>query len=301
MVGGPFATAITNLLIDTWQQLGRPRELDFVDIGAGDGDLLLAVNHLWHRWQTLHSVGGGVELNLVGIDLRPRPAHLPAEIRWLRADARAAAPAEVRGVICAVEVLDDVPCLSVVDGGQQARDWLVNWHSPAESLTGLAGYPRDQFAQQLRDRLVAGRLVLIDYFTDGAVTGPTAFLNGRERTASPDLPGNLTAPVYAASVIAALKGEPSVAESPLRSDDSRSDQLSLVPQSDALHRWVRNGPYGGPTYRQDPLPQRLRWASQWRELVDSPGLGDHGWIVVNQRLDHLAVVQPTDWVGCRHE
>src|SRR6476661_3789844 len=89
-----------------------------VDIGAGRGELLAA----------LHDLDPG--LDLLGVEVAPRPDGLPGGIAWT-----SALPESVEGVVIANEWLDDVPCHVVeVDARGELRVVHVDPATGAEDL-----------------------------------------------------------------------------------------------------------------------------------------------------------------------
>ena len=96
------------------------------DIGAGDGDLL-------H-----HISASAPDLDLVGVDIRGRPASLPAAVGWQQDF-----PAAYDGLVLANELLDNVPCDVVeLDPDGRVRGVEVNRETGAERLGADA--PADQ-------------------------------------------------------------------------------------------------------------------------------------------------------------
>jgi SAM-dependent MidA family methyltransferase len=171
MVADQVARAIADRLERAW-----PSPVDVFDIGAGDGSLVRALaartNH------TLH-----------GVDVRPRPAHLSAQIEWHRE-----LPTCDRAVIICHEFLDDVPCEIVEvdedghprlvvlddDGAQflgpsltdpsagPDREWLLRWMQrwwPTKRPFSRVdiGLQRDLTWQHLLTRIQHGQAFAIDY------------------------------------------------------------------------------------------------------------------------------------------
>ncbi|MDA0636953.1 SAM-dependent methyltransferase [Nonomuraea sp. MCN248] len=193
-----FAEAVLALLREVDAELGRPGELDLVDVGAGEGVL---VGHV------LGMAGDELRarLRVTAVDLSPRPESLPGEIGW-----SARIPSGIRGLVIANEWLDNVP----VDVAEQTADgprlvmvhtgtgeerlgdeppeadqaWLKRWW-PLSCVGSRAeiGRTRDAAWAAVLNRLDRGRAVAIDYahpvdnrprrgtltgYRDGAVVSP---------------------------------------------------------------------------------------------------------------------------------
>lgn len=119
--GGALAGLVLSLLTRL------PEVRSVIDVGAGAGELLSRLAA--HR----------ADLHLAGIDLRPRPAHLPDQISWVtdrwdvRRDGWALGPAEDRlgsiaapVLVLASEWLDDLPCRIGVSGAAGWSELLVD-------------------------------------------------------------------------------------------------------------------------------------------------------------------------------
>lgn len=141
-----------------------------VDVGAGRGELLAYLHALDPR------------LDLVAVELRERPAGVPAAIQW-----RQDLPAAVDGLLLANEVVDNIPCDVVeVDGrlvprivevelttgrerlGEPAsaeiRDWLDRWwplRRPGERAE--IGLAREAWWIDVVGRMRTGACLSIDY------------------------------------------------------------------------------------------------------------------------------------------
>ncbi|WP_432054473.1 SAM-dependent methyltransferase [Streptomyces sp. bgisy022] len=143
-----FARAVARLLCRVDEALGRPGVLDFVDLGAGRGELVTGV---------LAALPAGVadRTRAHAIEIAARPAGLDERIVW-----RAEPPPGITGLLFANEWLDNVPLdVAEVDGdgvprlvlvaedgterlgppvtGAQAR-WLARWW-PLGHSAGPAG------------------------------------------------------------------------------------------------------------------------------------------------------------------
>jgi hypothetical protein len=196
-----------------------------VDVGAGRGDLLRALAEL------------RPELRLGGIDLRPRPEGLPADIRWavdlwdVRYSAWTTGQAETLlhtwgpVMIVCCEWLDDLPCrvvrreadgwreIVVDDSGEQRAgprladadlDWADRWWSTGQRAE--IGLTRDRawstLAAVVRQR--GGCAALIDYGHHRSERPPNgsfaAYRDGRSVEPVPSAEMNLTAHLSVDSV-----------------------------------------------------------------------------------------------------
>lgn len=126
-VGAVLGAALAHVLLEVDDDLGHPDPLDLLDVGTGGGELLVAV---------LAAVPAAVgsRLRITAIDVRRRPVGLDPRIRWIQGWAPDAVPRQVRGLLVAHELLDDVPCDVVeVDSSGLPRLVLVDF-SGVESL-----------------------------------------------------------------------------------------------------------------------------------------------------------------------
>lgn len=103
-----FATAITRLLLETDEALGRPPELALIDVGAGRGELLEAVHaQLATELDVIKRPDVINRLRLIAVELADRPDNRTSAIEW-RNDLPD--PGSVTGLLVANEWLDNVPC-----------------------------------------------------------------------------------------------------------------------------------------------------------------------------------------------
>jgi SAM-dependent MidA family methyltransferase len=173
--GGPGA-----VLADALARLAVARGLrQVVDIGAGRGELLTQMAAL------------DTTVDLVGVDVVPRPADLADRIGWIRSPGGADLPADLGSLtdtlLLAHEWLDVVPCpVAEVDTDGVLRVVLVDWATGHEALgEPLAGadlqwatqwWPtrspgdrvevgraRDDAWAHLTGRLRSGLAVAVDY------------------------------------------------------------------------------------------------------------------------------------------
>ncbi|MFD8392230.1 SAM-dependent methyltransferase [Streptomyces sp. NPDC059680] len=217
-----FAQAVARLLCRVDEALGRPAALDFVDMGAGRGELITGV---------LSALPAGVaaRARAYAVELADRPAGLDERITWLDTP-----PAIVTGLLFANEWLDNVPVdvaevdpagvprlVLVADDGTErlgepvtgeAADWLARWWPlPAEEgLRAEIGLPRDLAWASAVDRVVRGLAVAVDYAHTVDTRPPfgtlTGFREGRETAPVPDGSCDITAHVAldaCAAVVAA--------------------------------------------------------------------------------------------------
>ncbi|RKN43218.1 SAM-dependent methyltransferase [Streptomyces hoynatensis] len=206
-----FAEAVAELLTRVDAALGRPPRLDFVDLGAGRGELVAGV---------LAALPAGVAARLrpCAVERAPRPAGLDERIAW-----RAAPPAGAVGLLFANEWLDNVPLdVAEVDSRGTARyvrvaadgaeslgepvsgadlDWLRRWWPlPAEpGLRAELGGPREAAWAGAVARVSRGLAVAVDYGHTRGERPPfgtlTGYREGRQVRPVPDGSCDLTAHV----------------------------------------------------------------------------------------------------------
>jgi SAM-dependent MidA family methyltransferase len=266
MVSSGFAAAVATL--------ARDRDLTTVyDIGAGSGELLA----------TLHRIDP--RLQLVGVELRPRPRELPEPVCWLDQ-----LPAALEGLVVANEWLDTVPAHlverddrgvtrivlvedgteslgpSLTDTDAAAGTWLETWWPLTEpGQRAVIGLPRDDAARDLARRMTGGTLLLIDYGHDRRdrpfLGGIRCYREGRQVQVALDGSADVTAPVAVDSVAQAVAGH-------------------RLTQAEALSRLGVTVPTGGSL---DDLAR----AGRVRELLDPSGLGGYTWIVTGSGTSPL--------------
>jgi SAM-dependent MidA family methyltransferase len=274
-----FAGAVLRLLTRADAALGHPDPIDLVDVGAGRGELLVALSGLVPA-----ELAG--RLRLTGVELAPRPADLPAGIRWV-----AEVPRHT-GLLFANEWLDNVPVdVAELDGGGVPRLVLVEPATGAEALgepidgadaAWLArwwplrtpgdraelGRPRDLAWAGAVGALERGLAVAVDYGhlaadrpAGGTLTGYAA---GRQVPPVPDGSCDLTAHVAMDAVAAEAAG-------PTLLTDQRTALRAL-------------GVLGGRPPRElastDPpgYLRALASAGEAGELLDPAGLGGFHWL-----------------------
>ncbi|CUW30200.1 MULTISPECIES: SAM-dependent methyltransferase [Streptomyces] len=206
-----FARAVAGLLCRVDAALGRPAALDFVDMGAGRGELAGGV---------LAALPADVaaRTRVYAVEIAGRPAGLDERITWL-----SELPDAVTGLLFANEWLDNVPVdvvevdsagvprlvLVAEDGSERlgepvtgaVADWLARWWPlPAEEgLRAEIGLPRDRAWAAAVDRVVRGLAVAVDYAHTVDTRPPfgtlTGFREGRETAPVPDGTCDITAHV----------------------------------------------------------------------------------------------------------
>ncbi|MGH8969666.1 MAG: SAM-dependent methyltransferase [Actinomycetes bacterium] len=279
-----FRTSVhaTPLFAEAVLALARATELGtVVDVGAGRGELLLALDRL------------DPALRLVGVEVADRPPGLPPRLEWC------AEPPPVSGaLLLANEWLDDVPVdvavatddgprLVLVDpgtgsesvGGELTPDdraWLARWWPLDDAEPGARaeiGLPRDAAWAGAVGSLTHGLAVAVDYAHDrhtrpaaGSLAG---YRGGRQVRPVPD--GSCDVTCHVALDACAAGGARAGATATLLTDQRTAlTALGLstgLPDRGLAHR--------APT---DYLAGLAR-ASQAGELVARGGLGDFGWLV----------------------
>ncbi len=302
---GAMAEVVVRLLAGIDDALGRPDRLSLVDVGAGDGQLLAAVAaHPFARRGGPR--GWSSRLDLVGVDVRDRPAGLTTHAGWVRGRAPLAVPGGVVGLVWAHELLDDVPCAVVaasddhevhavlVDesgderlGGPPGQDelgWLARWwplDAAAPGDRAEVGLARDDVWSGLCARLAAGAAVAVDYshtrahraarrWPRGTLVG---YARGRAVAPVPDGSCNLTAHV-ALDACAASGAQP-------------GDEVVLTTQAAAVARFVRGRADQHARPSTGTGLDRLRavaLASSLAALRDPVGPGAFGWLELRRGL-----------------
>lgn len=276
-----FAAAVAELARRVAVALGRPAELDLVDVGAGRGELLTGV---------LAAYEGPGRLRAYAVEVGPRPEGLDERITWL-----AEPPQGVRGLLFANEWLDNVPVevaetdergvpryvevaadgteeLGADVGGADA-EWLRRWWPLAGLPPGSraeVGGPRDAAWSAAVTTLTAGLALTADYAHTRANRPPygtlTAFRDGHEVSAVPDGSCDVTAHVALDAVAAAPAGD---------------GVPQLLSQREALRGLGLDGSRPPLALASmDPVGylRRLAVAGQAAELLDPAGLGGFTWL-----------------------
>ncbi|MGA5729454.1 SAM-dependent methyltransferase [Streptomyces seoulensis] len=278
-----FAAAVARLLCRVDAALGRPEVLDFVDLGAGRGELAQGV---------LAALPAGVaaRTRAYAVEVADRPEGLDGRIAW-----RAEVPEGVTGLLFANEWLDNVPVdvaetdragvprrvLVAPDGTERLgepvtgaeAEWLARWWPLAadEGLRAEIGLPRDQAWAEAVGRLERGLAVAVDYAHTLGTRPPygtlTGFRSGRETAPVPDGTCDITAHVALDACAAA---------------GSAHGTPRLFTQREALRALDITGARPPLTLAgTDPAAyvRALAAAGAAAELIAPGGLGDFGWLL----------------------
>lgn len=276
-----YAEALLRLLVDVDIALNRPARLDVVDVGAGSGELLVAL---------VEAAPARLRARLcpVAVERAARPVTLPWAIGWTDAP-----PRSVSGMIIANEWLDNVP-VEVVEqtaGGPRvllvepatgderpgpvpgAADlaWLDDWW-PLRAVGERAeiGRPRDEAWAQVLGRLGRGLAVGIDYAHQRSARPPfgtmAGYRNGRLVRPVPDGSCDVTAHV-ALDSCAAAGCRAGARDTVLTTQRAALRALGLL--------GLRPPPGADPAGHLAALAR----AGAEGELTDPGGLGGFGWLV----------------------
>jgi SAM-dependent MidA family methyltransferase len=273
-----FAGAVARLLCRVDEALGRPATLDFVDLGAGRGELVTGV---------LAALPAEVaaRVRAYAVELAARPEGLGHGIEWL-----AEPPKGITGLLFANEWLDNVPVevaevdsvgvprlvLVREDGTERLGEppsgaeaaWLARWwpQAPEEGLRAEIGLPRDTAWASAVATLDRGLAVAVDYGHTADTRPPfgtlTGFREGRETAPVPDGSCDLTA--HVALDACALPG------------------AHRLTQRAALHALGLTGarpPLALASTDPTEYVRALASAGEAAELTATGGLGDFGWLV----------------------
>ncbi|MEU8468820.1 SAM-dependent methyltransferase [Streptomyces sp. NPDC029006] len=313
-----FARAVARLLCRVDEALGRPAVLDFVDLGAGRGELVTGV---------LAALPPGVaaRARAYAVEIAGRPAGLDPRVTW-----RHDLPEAVTGLLFANEWLDNVPVdvaevdragvprlvLVAADGSERLgepvtgpdADWLARWWPlPAEEgLRAEIGLPRDRAWAAAVDRVAAGLAVAVDYAHTVRTRPPfgtlTGFREGRGTAPVPDGSCDITAHV-ALDACAAAPGStrpegalPRTAQG----TDGTARELGdprLLTQRTALRALDITGarpPLALASTDPAAYVRALASAGEAAELTAPGGLGDFGWL-----LQPVGIPDPLDPGGPR--
>jgi len=261
-----------------------------VDVGAGRGELLAQL------------AAHDPELELVGLDVVPRPPGLPSAAAWVRSPGGARLPpggalvAACRGaLVVAHEWLDVVPCpvletdrsgvsrvveVDVSTGaerlGAQATaadlDWAARWW-PVETGRVEVGAPRDLAWAMLVRSAPDAVLLAVDYAHTRADRPPggtlAGFRDGRACPPRPDGSCDVTAHV-ALDAVAAAGREAGAVATVLTTQRTALLGLGIDPRRPALEVASRD-----PRGYLDALAR----AGAAAELVDPGGFGGFGWLL----------------------
>lgn len=283
-----FAGAVARLLCRVDEALGSPAALDFVDLGAGRGELVTGV---------LAALPAEVaaRVRAHGVELADRPVGLDPRVEWT-----AEPPNGITGLLFANEWLDNVPVevaevdpagvprlvLVREDGTERLGEpvpgaeaaWLARWWplTPEEGLRAEIGLSRDTAWASAVAAVDQGLAIAVDYAHTRDTRPPfgtlTGFREGRETAPVPDGSCDITAHVAldacasatAASSAGALPG------------------ARLLTQRAALRALGVTGARPPLTLAStDPTAyvRALASAGEAAELTAPGGLGDFGWLV----------------------
>jgi SAM-dependent MidA family methyltransferase len=273
-----FAAAVARLLCLLDEALGRPAELDFVDMAAGRGELAGGV-------LAALPADVAVRTRVHAVEVADRPAGLDARIEW-----RSEPPRGVTGLLFANEWLDDVPVEVVAtdadgvarrvlvrgDGAERlgapaggaGAGWLARWWPlpPEEGRRAEIGLPRDTAWAAAVATLDRGLAVAVDYAHTAAARPPfgtlTGFRDGRETRPVPDGSCDITAHV-ALDACLLPGGRLLTQRAALRALGLSGARPPLALASSDPAAYVR----------------ALAGAGAAAELTAPGGLGDFGWLL----------------------
>ncbi|MDJ0384935.1 SAM-dependent methyltransferase [Streptomyces sp. G-G2] len=269
-----FAGAVARLLLWVDAELGRPAELDLVDVGAGRGELLTGV-------LAALPVEVAARVRAYGVERAAEPQGLDPRIRWV-----ARPPGRTRGLLFANEWLDNVPLdvardgryvLVAPDGTESTggpleeadRLWLERWWPRAGAEPGERaeiGRARDEAWAAAVAGVERGLAVAVDYAHTREARPPygtlTGFRAGREVPPVPDGSCDVTAHVALDACAGAGAG--------------------LLTQREALGALGVSGarpPLALASSDPAAYVRGLAGAGEAAELTGAGGLGDFGWLV----------------------
>lgn len=244
LVGPELALALLELLSRVDAALGFPPVVDFVDVGAGGGELAFAV-------RDLASGSLASRLRVTAVELGPPVPH--PGVRWT-----SSVPPCV-GLLVGHEWLDSIPCPVVT--GPSADPWITRWW-PGLGVGERAevGAPRDA-AWAAAVSSVRGAALAIDYghLVSSRRFTLTGYRDGRQVPPVFDGSCDITAHVALDACAAAAGGE-----------------FVLVSQRDALAALGLSGSVSGTGWEW--LESAAR-AGRIAELRDPAGLGAFGWLL----------------------
>ncbi|MEU4658034.1 SAM-dependent methyltransferase [Streptomyces sp. NPDC023723] len=273
-----FAAAVARLLCRLDEALGRPAELDFVDMAAGRGELAGGV-------LTALPADVAARTRVHAVEVAGRPPGLDRRIEW-----RSEPPRGVTGLLFANEWLDDVPVEVVEidaegvarrvlvrgDGAERLGEpvggtgagWLARWWPlpPEAGRRAEIGLPRDTAWAAAVATLDRGLAVAVDYAHTAAARPPfgtlTGFRAGRETRPVPNGSCDITAHV-ALDACALPGGRLLTQRAALRALGLSGARPPLALASSDPAAYVR----------------ALAGAGQAAELTAPGGLGDFGWLL----------------------
>jgi len=279
-----FAAAVGRLIARLDEALGKPDPFDVVDVGAGRGELLVAL---------AAAVPGDLKgrLRRTAVEIAARPPGLHPDIAWTDEP-----PPGVTGLLIATEWLDNVPLdVAVGDpprylhvGGRHGvavdaadEKWLRAWWPTTTDAGARAeiGRTRDEAWAAAVSTVERGLAVAVDYGHLRGARPPlgtfAGYRDGRQVDPVPD--GSCDVSAYVAMDAVAAAGEAVARAEP-----------ALVSQRAALRALGVDG-------RRPPLNlagedptgyvRALATASAAAELIDPDGLGGHLWLLQPVGLD----------------
>jgi SAM-dependent MidA family methyltransferase len=283
-----FAGAVARLLGRVDEALGWPERLDVLDVGAGRGELLVALRAAVAAGPAAGSPIGVAplpeRLRLTAVEVTPRPDHLPPSIAWRREP-----PPGIVGLLVATEWLDNVPLdIAAADEAGEARyvrtddslgerlsdedaRWVRRWWPLRPGTRAEVGTARDAAWAAAVSTLQRGLALAVDYGHLREERPPlgtlTGYRAGRVVPPVPDGSCDLTAHVAFDALAAATPGLPAP---------------TLLRQRAALHALGVSG--ARPPLQlasSDPAGyvRGLATAGAAAELTDAAGLGSHFWLL----------------------
>lgn len=287
-----FARALLRLAVQVDAELDFPDTFTLVEVAAARGALLAALR----AHAPVDAPHLAPRLQLVGVDLAPRPEGLPDDVGWH------ASVTDVRlftGLLVANEWLDNVPCdvveqnaafaayVEVDERGAERpgervdpadQDWLDRWWPVVdEGERAEVGALRDAAWCQAASKVDRGVAVCVDYAHDlaareaGLLAGGTltGYREGRQVPPVPDGSCDITAHVALDAVAAAgvVAG---------------AADTVLTDQRTALRALGVSGARPDVALASTDPPAYLRalgGAGEEAELIARGGLGDFGWLV----------------------
>ncbi len=243
------------------------------DLGAGGGELLAQ----------LHA--RDATLSLAGIEIRPRPAALPATVRW-----GSELPDRLDGLVLANELLDNIPC-DVVELDRhgdirfvevhprfhderlgdlvddQTASWLERWWPVSEpGQRAEVGRSREEWWVGVCSRIGSGVALVVDFgHTKGErpdAGSLASYRAGRHTPLNLDGRHDVTAHVAVDALAAAVTGSLSTQRESLRGLGVTAARPELALASTDPAAYVAG----------------LVVAGEQAELIGSPGLGDFWWV-----------------------
>ncbi|MFD3719282.1 SAM-dependent methyltransferase [Streptomyces sp. NPDC058674] len=266
---GLYAGAVARLLLLVDAELGHPRRLDLVDVGAGRGELLSGV-------LAALPAEAAARVRPYAVERAERPPGLDPRIRWASAP-----PERTTGLLFANEWLDNVPLEVAQDGryvlvapdGTESpggpldgadRAWLERWW-PGGGRAEV-GRSRDEAWAAAVAGVERGLAVAVDYAHTREARPPygtlTGFRAGREVPPVPDGSCDVTAHV----ALDACAGPGAV----------------LLTQREALTALGVSGarpPLALASADPAAYVRALASAGEAAELTARAGLGAFGWLV----------------------